>query len=364
MSISDDGEKKKQNVSDRRKKIEDMRMQNVSYDSIITKKLEEIDHKGEEVKHIEEQIAKEKERIISLKKEVELRDREIRDVNRIRRKLSKTLIEGNLTVAKTGKNDKKLRRMYFWFERSHQGLPLLSWAPTQMSAKVERAVVMSVECAKQSFKVELGFGKNYKAGSIQVYEQNTEILKSWVSKFETALTTWKASQKSKEMNTVKNKLFTVKEFTFKSSPLGFGVDTRDDKSNDLIVTSIKNEDLVAKELKVGMTITTCNGKSLMNLKNGEGMTIIMTAVGNISEKNPVTIRFEGNSEFLPALKSEENKMEDLYPDANISLSVREHPMLKNPEFSKYRDDEKFQMLCRELVSDPKKLNNFLKRKDL
>jgi len=363
MSISDDGEQKKQNISDRRKKIEDMRMQNVSYDSIITKKLAEIEHTEEEVKHIEEQILKEKERIVSLKKEVELRDREIRDVTRIRPKLSKTLIEGNLTMAKTG-SGKKLRKMYFWFERSHQGIPLLLWAPTQMSAKVERAVVTSVESAKQSFKVELGFGKNYKAGSIQVYEQNTEILKSWVSKFETALTTWKASQKSKETNTGKNKLFTVKEFTFKSSPLGFAVDTRDDKSNDLIVTSIKNEDLLAKALKVGMTITTCNGKSLMNLKNGEGMAIITTAVGNISAKNPVTIRFEGNSELLPEVKSEEKKMEDLYPDANISLSVREHPMLKNPEFAKYRDDEKFQMLCRELVSDPKKLNNFLKRKDL
>jgi len=329
----------------------------------LQKKLAEIDHKGEEVKHIEEQIAREKERIVTLKKQVELRDREIRDVTKIRPKLSKTLIEGNLTMARTG-NGKKLRRMYFWFERSHKGIPLLSWGPTQMSAKVERAVVTSVESAKQAFKVELGFGKNYKPGSIQVYEQNPEILKSWVSKLETALTAWKESQKSEETNTVKNKSFTVKEFTFRSSPLGFAVDTRDEKSNELIVTSINNEDLLAKALKVGMTITTCNGKSLMNLKNGQGMTIIRTAVGNISEKKPVTIRFEGNSELLPAVDSEEKKMEDLYPDANISLPVREHPMLKNPEFNKYRDDEKFQMLCWELVSDPKKLNEFLKRKDL
>lgn len=363
MSISDEGEKKKQNISVRMKKIEDLRIQNVSYDSTITKKLAEIDHKGEEVKNIEEQIVKEKERIATLKKQIELRDKETRDVIKIHRKLSKTLIEGNLTMAKTG-NDKKLRRMYFWFERSHQGIPLLSWAPSQMSAKIERAIVQRVESAKQAFKVELGFGKNYKAGSIQVYEQDPEILKSWVSEFETALTTWKATQKSREKNTVNNKSFTVKELTFKSSPLGFAVDTRDEKSNELIVTSIRNEDLFAKELKVGMTITTCNGKSLMNLNSGEGMTILRTAVGKISAENPVTIRFEGNSELLPEMKSKEQKMEDLYPDANISLSVREHPMLKNPEFTKYRDDEKFQTLCRELISDPKKLNIFLGRKDL
>jgi len=363
MPMSDLGEKKKQDISDRMKKMEDLRTQNASYDSIIKKKTAEIDLKEEEVKHMDEKIASEKERIATLKKQVELRDNKTRDVIQNRQKFSETLIEGNLAMAKTG-NDKRLRMMYFWFERSHQGMPILSWAPNRMSGKVERAVVKSMETENQVFKVELGYGKNFKAGSIWVHEQDPEIFKSWVSKFETALKTWNETQNSTETGTVKNKSITVKEFTFESSPLGFGVDSRDEKSNELIVTTINNKDLLDNGLKVGMTITTCNGRSLVNLKSGEGATIIKTAVGNISAKNPVTIRFEGSSELPAEEKSEEKKIEDLYPDAKTSLSVREHPMLKNPEFSKYRDDEKFQTLCQELISDRKKLNEFLRRKDL
>jgi len=361
MPMSDESEKKKQHISDRMKKIEDLRTQNASYDSIISKKTAEIDLKEEELKHMDEQIASEKERIVTLKKQVELQDNKNRDVIQDRRKFSETLIEGNLLMAKTG-NDKRLRMMYFWFERSHQGMPVLSWAPNQMTGKVERAVVKSVENENQVFKVELGYGKNFKAGSIWIHEQDPEIFKSWVSKIEKALTTWNETQNSK--GTVKNISITVKEFTFESSPLGFGVDTRDEKSNELIVTTINDKDLMDNGLEVGMTITTCNGRSLVNLKNGGGTKIIKTAVENISAKNPVTIRFEGSSESPPEVTSEERKIEDLYPDAKTSLSVREHPMLKNPEFSKYRDDEKFQTLCQELISDRKKLNEFLRRKDL
>jgi len=359
--MSDEGERKKQDISDKSKKIEDLKTQNASYDSIIKKKLAEIDLKEEEVKHMDEQIASKKEQIGTLKKQIELRDNKTRNVIQNRRKFSETLIEGNLLMAKG--NDKRLSRMYFWLERSHKGTPVLLWAPNQMSVKVERAVVKGIESENQAFKVNLGFGKHFKPGSIQVHEQDPEIFKSWVSKFETALTTWNEAQNATETGTVKKKSITVKEFTFESSPLGFGIDARDEKSDELIVTTIKNKDLLDNELKVGMIITTCNGRSLVNLKYGEGATIIKAAVGNISAKNPVTLRFEGSSE-VPEVTSEDKNIEDLYPDAKTSMSVREHPMLKNPELSKYRDDEKFQALCQELISDQKKLNEFLRRKDL
>jgi len=114
-------------------------------------------------------------------------------------------------------------------------------------------------------------------------------------------------------------------------------------------------------LQVGMRLTACNGESLNKGDYDEGMAILKTAVRNISERNPVTIRFQGYDDMLdPTI--EEKRMEDLYPDASSSLE--DHPLLSKPVFAKYKDDKKFQKLCQDLISDPKKLSAFLQRKDL
>lgn len=94
----------------------------------------------------------------------------------------------------------------------------------------------------------------------------------------------------------------------------------------------------------------------------EGMAILKTAVRYVSEKNPLTIRFQGYHDSLEDPTIEEKRMEDLYPNASSSLVA--HPMIGKPVFAKYKDDKKFQELCQDLITDPKKLNAFLQRKDL
>lgn len=178
---------------------------------------------------------------------------------------------------------------------------------------------------------------------------------------ETALTAWNSGRRQSNEKAITEGTLIAREITFVAAPLGFGVAT-EEASEEISVSSIQNTKLCTEHgLQVGMRLTACNGESLNKVDYDEGMAILKTAVRNISVRNPVTIRFQGYDDMLdPTI--EEKRMEDLYPDASSSLE--DHPLLSKPVFAKYKDDKKFQKLCQDLISDPKKLSAFLQRKDL
>jgi len=372
MLNSNEGDETRLTLSEARMKTEDLIDQSKNYDSTVKRNQEEIQNNREELKQLESKIEIEQKRVAKLKLKRDQFEKEAQKVkqdNESNQKYTRTVMEGFLLKAVSKKSHSGLIKTYVWLEVASKGTPMLSWAPDQMSSSVERAIVKNVVSfsEKQAFKVELGFGRHLKAATMVFADHDQDIRKRWLSELETALTAWKSGHRQNNEKAITEGTLFAREITFLSVPLGFGVATATatESKEEIKVTSIQNKNLWSDHgLQVGMRLIACNGESLINVDYAKGMAIIKTAVKKISEKNPVTIRFQGCLDMLKEPANEEKRMEDLYPNAAVGTSLGDHPMVGKPVFAKYKDDEKFQKLCQELISDPKKLNEFLQRKDL
>jgi len=365
MFDSNEVDKNKLTLSETGMQQKNLIGQSKNYDSIIKQNEEEIQRNEEELKQLESQIKKEQKRVTKLKLQRDQFENEAQKVkqdNESKQKYTRTIMEGYLHKPVSRERNGRIIKIYVWLDVATQGTPILSWAQHQMSNSVERAIVKGVFTLndQQAFKVELGFGRYLKAATVVFADHDQEVLKRWVSHLETALTAWNSGRRqSNEKASTHGTLF-AREITFLSAPLGFGVAT-EEASEEISVSSIQNTKLCTEHgLRVGMRLTACNAESLNNVAYDEAMAILKTAVRNISEKNPVTIRFQGHDDMSEDPTIEEKRMEDLYPDASSSLV--DHPMLAKPVFAKYKDDKNFQKLCQDLMTDPKKLDAFLKRK--
>lgn len=293
MSECNDNDKTRLAISESRKKIEDLMSQINEYDNIITKNVKWIQNHQEELKQLE---YKRVTKLTLQRDDYEKDDQKVKQDNESHQKFTRTLIEGYLLKEGSGLRKGKVVRTYIWLEVARHGTPIILWAPEQLSGTVKRAVVKSVLSGKQAFKVELGFGRNLKRLTIVLVDYDQEVIKSWVHQIKTALTAHKSGHSWKGLT--EEPVF-VKEITFESTPLGFGIAASDHKNEELMVASIQSEELLLKHgIQVGMSITECNGKSLTNVNYNNGLAIFKTAIKHISKKNPVTVRFRGYSRFV------------------------------------------------------------------
>jgi len=369
--LVDEVEEIRQAISKARKKVKGLKIKSKIYDNILSKKQEDIWKKVEEVNHLEGEVEKGQKLITKLKLKGTLRDAQMYKVmhhKESHQKVTITLMEGHLLKMDLGESGGRLVKNYVWLEIAHQGMPILAWASDQISENVERGVLKSISSENQSFTVQLGIGMYLKATRIQFVEENHKVLKSWVLQIRKTLKAWKRRRSWKGSKSILEGPASVRELIFKSVPLGFGIakPAPNEKMDQLVVSSIQDSNLWSDvDLQVGMVLGACNGKSLKNMDSRKAMSILQAALQNVSENNPVIIRFEDGQQFRESWLDEKH-MDDLYPhtEANSELKLSEHPLLRDTGLGTYLNDVRFRKLCQELILEPKKLNEFLKRKDL
>lgn len=370
VSLVDEVEDIRQAISRARKKVKGLKIKSKIYDNILSKKQEDIWKKVEEVNHLEGEVEKGQQLITKLKLKGTLRDAQMYQVmhhKESHHKVTTTLMEGHLLKMNLGESEGLLVKNYVWLEIAHQGMPILAWASDQMSENVERAVLKSISSENQSFTVECGIGMYLKTSRLQFVEENHKVLQMWVLQIQKTLKAWKRRRSWKGSKAILEGPVSVRELIFKSVPLGFGIaqPAPNEKMDQLVVSSIQDSNLWSEvDLQVGMVLVACNGKSLKNMDSVKAMSILKNTLEDISESNPVIIRFE-DKQFRESWLDEKH-MDDLYPhtDANSALKLSEHPLLRDTGLGTYLNDVRFRKLCQELMLEPKKLNEFLKRKDL
>jgi len=371
VSLVNEVEEIRQAISKARKKVKGLKIKSKIYDNILSKKQEDIWKKVEEVNHLEEEVDKGQKLITKLKLKGTLRDAQMYNMmynKESPQTVTTTLMEGHLLKMDLGESKGQLVKNYVWLEIAHQGMPILAWASDQISENVERGVLKSISFEKRSFTVQLGIGMCLKTSRIQFVEENHKVLKSWVLQIQKTLRAWKRRRSWKGSKAILEGPASVRELIFKSVPLGFGIakPAPNEKMDQLVVSSIQDSNLWSQvDLQVGMVLVDCNGISLKNMDSRKAMSILQTALQDVSENNPVRIRFEDGQQFRESWLDEKH-MDDLYPhtEANSEMKLSEHPLLRDTGLGTYLNDARFRKLCQELILEPKKLNEFLRRKDL
>jgi len=374
VSLVDEVEEIRQAISRARKKVKGLKIKSKIYDNILSKKQEDIWKKVEEVNHLEGEVEKGQKLITKLKLKGTLRDAQMHKVmhdKESRQNVTTTLMEGHLLKMDLGESEGQLVKNYVWLEIAHQGMPILAWASDQISENVERGVLKSISYDNQSFTVQLGIGMYLKTSRIQFVEENHKVLKSWVLQIQKTLRAWKRRRSWKGSKAILEGPASVRELIFKSVPLGFGIakPAPNEEMDQLVVSSIQDSNLWSEvDLQVGMVLVACNEKSLKNMDSRKALSILQTALQDVSENNPVRIRFEDSKQFRESWL-DEKQMDDLYPqyphtDFSSEMKLSEHPLLRDTGLGTFLNDVRFRKLCQELILEPKKLNEFLKRKDL
>jgi len=372
--LVDEVEEIRQAISKARKKVKGLKIKSKIYDNILSKKQEDIWKKVEEVNHLEGEVEKGQKLITKLKLKGTLRDAQMHKVmhdKESRQNVTTTLMEGHLLKMDLGESEGQLVKNYVWLEIAHQGMPILAWASDQISENVERGVLKSISYDNQSFTVQLGIGMYLKTSRIQFVEENHKVLKSWVLQIQKTLRAWKRRRSWKGSKAILEGPASVRELIFKSVPLGFGIakPAPNEEMDQLVVSSIQDSNLWSEvDLQVGMVLVACNEKSLKNMDSRKALSILQTALQDVSENNPVRIRFEDSKQFRESWL-DEKQMDDLYPqyphtDFSSEMKLSEHPLLRDTGLGTFLNDVRFRKLCQELILEPKKLNEFLKRKDL
>jgi len=331
----------------------------------------QLEHGSNELVSLQNQLAEESDRVAKLKLQSELRDQELKLAKldlEAQSQSTKTVLEGNLfKFGKRGRAKPKMKRV--WFHVLRDLTPMLDWADTKTSGKVERAIIKRVFEDNDSKVASIPMYKD-KTFCVETNRDKTLIFRAestderrkWVQAIETHITAFLNSQgagvSAKEATTE------IFEITFENRPLGFGIDQ--DAEGQLYVSSIQHEDVKVEEgLQERDLVLSCNGTSF--LKDPHAYEENIKTLRNA--KPPITVRFAGNrvpeeAEAASSKHTRDLSMQDLYPMQAATLTensnIDNHPLvLENPEFKEMLKNEEFYRLVKDLMEQPDKLTAFL-----
>jgi len=326
----------------------------------------QLDAGGKELAQLQNQLVEENDRVAKLKLQSELRDQELKLAKldlEAQSQSTKTVLEGNLfKFGKRGRAKPKMKRV--WFHVLRDLTPMLDWADTKTSGKVERAIIKRVYEDNDSKVSAIPMYKDKtfcvetNRDKVLIFRaESTDERRKWVQAIETHITAFLNSQGAGV--SAKEAATEIFEITFENRPLGFGIDQ--DADGQLYVSSIQN-DLVKDEegLAEKDLVLSCNGQSFLPNQYEANIQILRDA------KPPITVRFAGNRVQDEAADSttkhsRDLSMQDLYPTATLAEnSIDNHPLvLENPEFKEMLKNDEFYRLVKDLMEQPEKLTAFL-----
>jgi len=340
-----------------------------TYNAQIQQKQTSIAEQVVELEKTSEMLHQEQSRVAVLKLQSELRDKELKIAQQNLEEnttKTKTMIEGKLfKFGRAGKLTPKQK--WVWFHVLDNGVPVIDYSDNQHAASVNRLVVSKVFTdetlvggiyyRERVFAVEAGPNKKVLVFAAADHEE----CKRWYHVIQRAVT--EAPENAGEPEPA------VFELTFETRPLGFGVDS-DFQNEHLIVTSIQNRNLGLVE---GVRVLSCNDVSLEGMAHDDRINCLSNT------KEPLTIRFSATQDQQKDLQidlgpdTEDAKrhartlsMAELFPaEQAMNISPDQHPIVKsNPEFKKWLENPAFESLMQELIHNPLKLNDFMKRADI